>query len=109
MGNTLNTFLSAVGSFGEFSDALKSLWSEWWKLLSSLIGIAFLVYGVAMAVTFMGAGEDEAKAKRAKRLAVWYTIALIGVFVVIVGVPMIFAGMSDWAEQQGGLLAVMFI
>lgn len=109
MGNTLNTFLSAVGSFGEFSDALKSLWSEWWGLLSGLLGVVFIIYGVAMALTFLGAGDDEAKAKRAKHKMVWYTVALIGVFVIIVGVPMIIAGMSDWAEQQGGLLAVMFI
>ncbi len=96
MKSSIIPFISAEG-FDTFSDALKDLWSQIWGLILA-VGVVFLVaYGIAVAVIWIKAGGDEAQKKRAKTLILYFTTGIILVFVVLVGVPMIVTGLSDWA------------
>ena len=56
---------------------------------------------VAVLPALIVSGGDEAKKKAAKTKIVWYTVGIGLVFVILVGVPMIIAGMTDWAENNG--------
>lgn len=95
---TLLPFLAA-DSFAEFSDALKDLWSQFWGLLVG-IGVTLLVaYGILVAITWIGAGGEEAKKKQAKTKIIYYTSGIVFIFVVLVGVPMLIAGLSDWSSS----------
>lgn len=94
---TLLPLLSAVNGFSEFADALNDLWSQFWGLLVG-IGVTLLVaYGVLVAVIWIGAGGDENKKKQAKTKIIYYTTGIALIFVILVGVPMLVAGLSDWS------------
>lgn len=95
--NKLHLPLFAAEGFTSFSDALSDLWSEIWEIVLPIGIILLVAYGIAVAVTWIGAGGDEAKKKSAKTKIIYYTTGIILIFVILVGVPMIIAGMSDWA------------
>ncbi len=95
--NKLHLPLLAAEGFTSFSDALSDLWSEIWKVVVPIGIILLIAYGVAVAATWISAGGDEAKKKSAKTKIIYYTTGIIFIFVILVGVPMIVAGMSDWA------------
>lgn len=99
--NKLKLPLLAVEGFAQFSDALGALWNEIWKILVPIGVIALVAYGIAVAVTWISAGGDEAKKKAAKTKIIYYTTGIAIIFVVLVGVPMIIAGLSDWAGDYG--------
>ena len=90
-------FLAVVEGFAQFSDALGELWSEIWKIIVPIGSIALVAYGIAVAATWIAAGGDEAKKKAAKTKILYYTTGIAIVFVVLAGVPMIVAGLSDWS------------
>ncbi len=95
--NKLHLPLLAAEGFNQFSDALKELWGEIWGAILAVGVICLVAYGIAVAVTWISAGGDEAKKKGAKTKIIYYTTGIILIFVILVGVPMIIAGMSDWA------------
>lgn len=98
MNNTLFLpLMSAVDGFSEFADALNDLWAQFWGLLVG-IGVSLLVaYGVLVAIAWISAGGDENKKKQAKTKIVYYTTGIALIFVILVGVPMLIAGLSDWS------------
>lgn len=89
--------LIAAEGFASFGDALKDLWGQIWQVILVIGGVALIAYGVAVAVTWISAGGDEAKKKAAKTKIIFYTTGIALVFIILVGVPMIITGMSDWA------------
>lgn len=95
--NKLHLPLLAAEGFTSFSDALKELWGEIWGTILAIGVICLVAYGIAVAATWISAGGDEAKKKSAKTKIIYYTTGIILIFVILVGVPMIIAGMSDWA------------
>lgn len=98
MKNSIMPFVAAEG-FDSFGDALKDLWSQFWSVFLSVGGVALLVYGIAVAATWISAGGDEAKKKAAKTKIIYYTTGIILIFIILVGVPMLIAGLSDWSGQ----------
>ncbi len=99
--NKLRLALLGVEGFTEFAGAMSDLWKEIWQIIVPIGTIALLAYGIAVAATLIVSGGDEAKKKAAKTKIVWYTVGIGLVFVILVGVPMIIAGMTDWAENNG--------
>lgn len=96
MKSTIISFIAAEG-FDSFGDALKDLWSEIWGVILAIGIVALVAYGIAVAVTWISAGGDEARKKAAKTKIIYYTTGIALVFIILVGVPMIVTGMSDWA------------
>lgn len=96
-------FFIAAEGFESFGDAAKSLWSEIWPIVLSIGTTLLIIYGIAVAVTWISAGGDEQKRRAAKTKIIYYTTGIVLAFVVLVGVPMIITGMSDWAGDYGGI------
>lgn len=99
--NKLRLMLLAVEGFAEFSDALARLWSEIWDTIVTIGTIALVAYGLAVAVTLITSGGDEAKKRSAKTKITWFSVGIVVIFIILVGVPMIVAGLSDWATDSG--------
>lgn len=89
-------FIAAEG-FDQFADALSDLWSQIWQAMLIIGSILLVAYGILVAATIIGAGGDDQKRRTAKTKVMYYTIGIIAIFVIMAGVPMIIAGMSDWA------------
>ena len=96
-------FFIAAEGFESFGDAAKDLWSRIWPIILSVGTIALIIYGLAVALTWVHAGGDEQKRRAAKTKIIFYTSGIVLVFVILVAVPMIITGMSDWAGDYGGI------
>lgn len=106
--NNIHLPLLAVEGFSQFSDALNSLWSEIWKILLPIGIILLVAYGILVAVTWATAG-DEAKQKAAKKRIAYYTAGIVLIFVILTGVPMLIAGLSDWSDQNQLSAVISFL
>jgi hypothetical protein len=99
--NKLRLILLSVNGFAEFSDALARLWSEIWDIIVPIGTIALVAYGLVVAATLITSGGDEAKKRSAKTKITWFSVGIVAIFVILVGVPMLIAGLTDWATDSG--------